>query len=343
MDKFLTIIVPTYNMEKYLHKCLDSLIVSDENMQRLEVLVINDGSKDSSSQIAHEYETNYPQAFRVIDKDNGNYGSCINRGLKEATGKYVKVLDADDFFDNCVLDGFVHFLSDKNYDLIISNHCQVNMAGKIEREYNYDFPTNKPFSFQLFDKKSINHFYHQNVTYRLDLLQRIHYFQTEGISYTDNEWVFKPTMFVQTIAYYPHNLYLYLRGREGQTFDPVVLRKSYSQRFIVMKSMTDYYSDCYIQCVESNKCFVRNRLIVRLVELYYYYLCVDRSFDNNLKLRSFDEYLSKRALDIFEKMNTVKTNLGLYYIKQWRKSGYNGNTLAIQVLRLKEKLVRLVK
>src|SRR5574344_1376419 len=98
MDKILTIIIPTYNMEKYLRHCLDSLIVP--NMDKVEVLVINDGSKDSSSAIGHEYQDKYPQTFRVIDKENGNYGSCINRGLKEATGKYVKVLDADDWYDS---------------------------------------------------------------------------------------------------------------------------------------------------------------------------------------------------------------------------------------------------
>ena len=99
MNKILTIIIPTYNMEKYLRRCLDSLIIDEEEMKQLEVLVINDGSKDSSSQIAHEYQDKYPDTFRVIDKENGNYGSCINRGLKEATRKYVKVLDADDSFD----------------------------------------------------------------------------------------------------------------------------------------------------------------------------------------------------------------------------------------------------
>ena len=100
MNKILTIIIPTYNMEKYLRRCLDSLIIDEEGMKQLEVLVINDDSKDSSSQIAHEYQDKYPDTYRVIDKENGNYGSCINRGLKETTGKYVKVLDADDWFDN---------------------------------------------------------------------------------------------------------------------------------------------------------------------------------------------------------------------------------------------------
>ena len=90
MNKILTIIIPTYNMEKYLRRCLDSLIIDEEGMKQLEVLVFNDGSKDSSSQIAHEYQDKYPDTYRVIDKNNGNYGSCINIGLKEAKGKYVK-------------------------------------------------------------------------------------------------------------------------------------------------------------------------------------------------------------------------------------------------------------
>lgn len=85
-------------------------------MQRLEVLVVNDGSKDNSSAIAHEYQDKYPDTFRVIDKENGNYGSCVNRGLKEATGKYIKILDADDWFDNEQFSLFVEKL--KNMTVI---------------------------------------------------------------------------------------------------------------------------------------------------------------------------------------------------------------------------------
>ena len=118
MNKILSIIIPTYNMEKYLRKCLDSLIVSNENMELLEVLVVNDGSKDTSLQIAQEYDIKYPQTFRVIDKENGNYGSCVNRGLKEAVGKYVKVLDADDYFDTFEFEKAIDFLKQNDYDLV---------------------------------------------------------------------------------------------------------------------------------------------------------------------------------------------------------------------------------
>ena len=86
MEKILTIVIPTYNMQDYLRRCLESLIVPEKQMKQLEVLVINDGSKDNSSAIAHEYQDKYHDTFRVIDKGNGNYGSCVNRGLQEAKG-----------------------------------------------------------------------------------------------------------------------------------------------------------------------------------------------------------------------------------------------------------------
>lgn len=94
-------------------------------MQRLEVLVVNDGSKDNSSAIAHEYQDKYPDTFRVIDKENGNYGSCVNRGLKEATGKYIKILDADDWFDNEQFSLFVEKLKKYDCDLIFLNSATL--------------------------------------------------------------------------------------------------------------------------------------------------------------------------------------------------------------------------
>lgn len=103
MEKLLTIVIPVYKVERYIRKCQDSLIVSDDLMGQLEVLVINDGTPDRSAEIAKEFEKKYPSVFRVIDKENGNYGSCINRGLKEARGKYIRICDGDDSYDSVAL------------------------------------------------------------------------------------------------------------------------------------------------------------------------------------------------------------------------------------------------
>ncbi len=86
MEKLLSVIVPTYNVEKYLSQCLDSLCKRDTK-GKMEVLLINDGSTDNSADIARGYTERYPGVFRLINKENGGHGSAINRGILEAAGK----------------------------------------------------------------------------------------------------------------------------------------------------------------------------------------------------------------------------------------------------------------
>ena len=107
----LSVIIPAYNMESYLERCLQSLLVEAEMLPMLDILVMNDGSRDATSKIGHRYQELYPGTIRVIDKENGHYGSCVNRGLEEARGTFVKILDADDSFSTEVLVRFLSFLS----------------------------------------------------------------------------------------------------------------------------------------------------------------------------------------------------------------------------------------
>ena len=91
MNKILSLIIPTYNMAELLPRCLDSIIASGVN-ESIEAIVVNDGSKDNSLEIAKKYEEQHPECITVIDKPNGNYGSTINAALPVAKGKYVKIL-----------------------------------------------------------------------------------------------------------------------------------------------------------------------------------------------------------------------------------------------------------
>ena len=120
MDKVLSIIVPTYNMEACLEKNLKSLIL-EYGEERLEVIVVNDGSTDKSSEIAHTFQTEFPNVFKVIDKTNGNYGSCINAGLKSVCGKYVKIMDADDNYFTHNLKSFIDYLESQDADLVFND------------------------------------------------------------------------------------------------------------------------------------------------------------------------------------------------------------------------------
>ena len=111
MTKLLSIIIPSYNMERHLRKCLCSVCIEDGRLlDLLDILVVNDGSTDETSAIAHEFANRHPSVFRVIDKANGHYGSCVNRGLVEACGTFVRILDADDYLDTNGLKSLLTFL-----------------------------------------------------------------------------------------------------------------------------------------------------------------------------------------------------------------------------------------
>lgn len=323
MSKLLSIIVPTYNMEKYLHKCLDSLLVSDENMERLEVLVINDGSKDSSSQIAHEYEAKYPQTFKVIDKENGNYGSCINRGLKEVTGKYVKVLDADDSFVMEMLDKFIDYLQDKDVDLVINDFVIVDENDIVTESYTFDLATNKDFTLREIPKAMIEWIWHHGITYKTNILKIIDYHQTEGVSYTDDEWIFMPMHRVESVAYFPYVLYRYLIGREGQTFAPEVMKSSFDKRIIVGKSMVQYFVGIEQLVSNDTKSYMTEKLRSRLSVIYNFYLTKEYSREGNERLKEFDMFIKRQSQFVYDLLANRKDKLfGKNYINEWRLSNY---------------------
>ena len=97
--KYLTITIPSYNSEQYLERCLDSLILPRGWMEHIEIIVVNDGSTDRTGEIADDYVRRFPDTVRVVHKENGGHGSGVNAGLALATGRYFKVLDSDDWFD----------------------------------------------------------------------------------------------------------------------------------------------------------------------------------------------------------------------------------------------------
>lgn len=244
MKKLLSIIVPAYNMEQLLPKCLESLMIED--VGRLEVLVVNDGSSDGTGEIAHRFERKCPDIFKVIDKPNGNYGSCINVALGLATGAYVKILDADDTYDTSGLQSLVDFISrlleaGSHPDAILSDFWVVNPKGEVISRNRCNLPEDCEFGLETIASNMTNVGLH-SAAYRLKLLTDIGYRQLEGISYTDNEWMFEPMSYVKTARYFPHSVYKYLVGRSSQTVSFAMLRKNYRMLLALLEDMLKIYS-----------------------------------------------------------------------------------------------------
>ena len=320
MQKLLTIIIPTYNMQKYLHDCLDSLIVPEQQMDLLEVIVVNDGSKDKSSEIAHDFANKYPQTFHVMDKENGNYGSCINKGLQIATGRYVKVLDADDSFDTVHFEDYLLFLSTVDADMVITPYTVVNEEGRIRSCEKYDLPTNTLLSWQqltpAFKKKSLQM---HAVTYKLQNLKEIHYQQTEGISYTDQEWIFTPLTAVNTAIAYPDTIYKYLVGRAGQTICADVMKRNISHNEqCARRIIKDYKS--FKSFEPSKQEYIDYKFLVTLSAMYFWYLLRYPDLDLRQLVR-FDDFVKsvdEAYIDLLDAQSIKYTHY--YYIEQWHKN-----------------------
>lgn len=323
MDKILSIIVPTYNMEKYLERCLSSLIVSDEQMAMLEVLVINDGSKDRSSEIAHGYESRYPDTFRVIDKTNGHYGSCVNRGLQEATGKYVKVLDADDWFNTENFAEYINYLAENDCDLIISESCILGENDSIRGIWKYPLTQSTIYDIKDFPLFSDGYICHQILAYNRHLLLNIAYSQTEGIPYTDLEWVCKPMTAVKSLVYFPKLIYVYQQDREGQSVSPENHCRDIWMEQNVIKKLVDLFETLKDGIPEKNLNVIRMIIQSDIKGIYFHYLLDYPKALPNDNLISFDNEILNESPELYYGVSdayAIRKKIRIRYIEEWRKN-----------------------
>lgn len=334
-EKVLTLVIPSYNMEKYLDRCLSSLIVDDEHLKSFEALVINDGSKDRTSEIGHGYEQKYPDTFRVIDKENGHYGSCVNRGLAEARGAFIKVLDADDCFATEVFSSFLEFLMQKETkemaDLILSDYSIVDENGLVQRIHRYSDYSN-PFSIDRITWKDREDWFIHGLTYRTSILHKIRYRQTEGISYTDEEWIVKPLVAVKTCYRFDGSLYRYTVGREGQSMSPAVFSKGLSMRITVAQSILDFYNSLN-DPNSSVALFTKGRLL-SLLNFIYHTTLFSRLTDDQAfcQLEALDEKIKGSSPDIYNELNRAITVAGIKFrpVQDFR----NGKRFRLTTIRL---------
>ena len=273
----LSVIVPSYNMEAYLPKCLNSLVVDDtELLQKLDVIVVNDGSKDRTSEIAHDFEKRYPGVFRVIDKSNGHYGSCINAALPLAKGEYVKVLDADDWFTPGSLRILLRELEiegerETPADLVLTDYVAVNERGDYYYSRQHTFSGGECRTLADLLKVPFDLMFYA-YAYRRSVFDGLDYHQSEGIAYTDPEWAFYPMSRVKHVRYVPVTLYSYLLGREGQSVNAAFDAVHAEQLQKVLKKNVEIFNRIKDECTEEFRAYATIQLVRIAVIVYNLYL-----------------------------------------------------------------------
>lgn len=168
----VSVIVPVYNVENYLAKCLDSLV--NQTLQEIEILVINDGSKDNSQQVIDDFSQKYPHKIKAYQKENGGLSDARNFGLDRASGEFIGFVDSDDYVGETMFEEMYHLAKKHSAEMVICNLQKVdehgnitqkltqipNMPEKIDLREHFSvfsdlsyFACNKLFSRELFQEK----------------------------------------------------------------------------------------------------------------------------------------------------------------------------------------------
>ena len=339
-SKLLTVIVPSYNMENYLRACLGSVLSDNPMADRLDVIVVNDGSKDGTSAIAHEIEAAHPGVIRVIDKENGNYGSCVNAGIREACGRFVKILDADDTFDTIAFERYLRFLDEladgSAPDVVFNDFVEVDPDGKTVVRHSFPFLDGPGAALSDFDYSEPDRkLWMHAVAYRLDLLRRIGYRQTEGVFYSDQEWAVVPMMDARSFRHSPEPVYRYLVGRAGQTVAGNVRLRHYGMHLRVEKRIVETLVENRRNHPDAEFSFAERQIENHLASFYSEFLLVHPKMLPEGELREFDGFLRAVAPDFHRYAGTLSTaftplRFRFRFVRHWRKAGKR-NSLAFRL------------
>ena len=243
--KLLTFAIPCYNSESYMENCIKSLLPGGEDV---EILVIDDGSKDRTAEIADAYERDYPGIVRAIHQENGGHGEAVNAGIRNATGLFFKVVDSDDWVDQEAYQKILDKLrelagGEHTLDMFIANYVYEKEGAKHKKVMRYSaLPKDTVFSWN-----DVGHFRKgqyilmHSVIYRTKLLRECGLELPKHTFYVDNIYVYTPLPSVRNIYYMDVDFYRYYIGREDQSVNEKVMISRIDQQIRVNKIMVDEF------------------------------------------------------------------------------------------------------
>ncbi len=245
--KYISFAIPCYNSESYMEHAIESILKGGEDV---EIIIVNDGSMDGTSEIAKQYERKYPTIVKAIDKENGGHGDAVNTGLKHATGLYFKVVDSDDWVDEGALEkilSVLHELVEKQtlIDMLVSNYVYEKVGAKHKKVIHY---RNVMPQDRIITWKEMGHFrlaqyiLMHSVIYRTELLKMCKLELPKHTFYVDNIYVLYPLALVRTLYYMNVDLYRYFIGRVDQSVNEKNMIKRIDQQLYVTRTMIDMYS-----------------------------------------------------------------------------------------------------
>lgn len=293
MNKILTISIAAYNVERFLEQCLDSLLIP--SMEKLEILIENDGSKDNTAVIGKQYEEKYPGVIRLVNKENGGYGSTINNSIRLATGKYFKQLDGDDWFNTDHLEQLVSQLESVDVDCVYTPYMEVyetdghQCLRQIENIPAGEYPIEAVIGAEWFKQMHA-------LAFRTQLLRDHNVTILENCFYTDQEYVVYPLLHTKRVYVYDKYIYCYRLGLAGQSVSLEGWKKHHAEHARVIKQLLSHYGELNL-CHPTVKETIVQRISILLHDHYQLYMALG---DKQAEMKALDGYIRKNHPAFFE-------------------------------------------
>lgn len=296
-EKVLSLIVPVYNMEKYLEKCLSSVLVPDK-AGCYEVIIVNDGSIDSSSDIARKYEAMYPSIFIILNKENGGYGSCFNCGVAISSGRYIKMLDSDDMVEKTVFSEYLDILASRDEDVILNGVKYLDDITGEKSNYDSDERLSVACTLDTLNDRSLHRVFIHNLAIKRTKLTGC--LCPGNVLYSDT--LISVYGLLHSKSFYSSglSLYLYRVNRKGQSLSQNISFSHYVDYAIVLSHLLEVIPSSFKE--ENNMIFIINKL-----EFLFYSFLRGALADNNKRGKEwlkeygklFKLFLRKSGINIF--------------------------------------------
>lgn len=313
-SKILTIVVPSYNTEKYMDECLPSFL-DERILDDLEVLLINDGSKDRTEEVAKKYQEQYPNTIRLINKENGGHGSVINRGIKEARGRYFKVIDGDDWVITENLVKLVQELKLINVDLVLNPYQIYHIVRKkyhtinlsvdcIGQVKSFDEIANKLGRMQL-----------HMITYNTELIRQSGVRVRENCYYEDAEYGLFYIPYIQDVAILEDAVYVYRIGSSEQSVNVKNLIRNENMALLIRDDIISFYQRLPNEITEEKRKYIIRYIKSVINSNYSRYLKMNFSNAARKRLYDYDDDFKGKSKELYE--NTSSLAIKLIRTKTW--------------------------
>lgn len=334
--KLLSVAIPCYNSQDYMEHCIETLLPGGEDV---EILIVDDGSKDRTAEIADSYAEKYPTIIKAIHQENGGHGEAVNTGIRNATGLYFKVVDSDDWVDQEAYEKILKTLRElsggsETLDMLVSNFVYEKEGAKHKKVMKYTgiLPENQMFGWS--DAKHFRkgrYILMHSVIYRTQLLRECGLELPKHTFYVDNIFVYVPLSYVKNMYYLNVDFYRYYIGREDQSVNENVMIRRIDQQIKVNKIMVEAVDLWKLPNRKLRKYMFNYLEIITIISTI---MCIRSGTEENLeKKRQLWKYIKDYDIRLFHHLRNgiMGTTMNL--------PGKGGRKISVAAYKISQKVV----